>query len=83
LRERWRIPKALRGSLIARLGRIVEGTESDPREVISAAKAVLSASKINLENISVAVQAIEQLNLEARLTELERTYEEQQQGWPG
>jgi hypothetical protein len=60
----WNVPCAcdgaspgLRGTLIARLGRILDEAESGPREVTSAAKAILSASQINRENISVAVKA--------------------------
>ena len=66
LRERWHIPKAMRETLIDRLGRILEADESGPREIISAARAILSASKINLDNISVSIKAIEELELEAR-----------------
>jgi len=72
LRERWRIPKAMRGTLIDRLRGILEDAGSGPREVTSAAKAILSASKINLENVSVAVKVLEQLELDVRMTELER-----------
>jgi len=72
LRERWRIRKGLRGTLIDRLAQILEDAASGPREVTAAAKAILSASKINLENISVAVKAIEQTDLEVRMTEIER-----------
>jgi hypothetical protein len=62
----------MRGSLIDRLGGILEDAGSGPREVTSAAKVILSASKINLANVSAAVKAIEQLDLEARITEIER-----------
>ena len=82
LRERWHIPKAMRETLIGRLGRILEADESGPREIISAARAILSASKINLDNISVSIKAIEELELEARVTELERMDKEKQSGWP-
>jgi hypothetical protein len=82
LRERWHIPKAMRGTLIDRLGRILEADESGPREIISAARAILSASKINLDNISVSIKAIEELELEARVTELERMDKEKLSGWP-
>jgi len=83
LRERWRIPKAMRGILIDRLGRILEDAGAAPREVTSAAKAILSASKINLENVSVAVKALEHLELEERMTEIERTIEERGMGRAG
>jgi hypothetical protein len=51
--------------------------------VTSAAKAILSASKINLEKVSVAVKAIEHLDLEVRMTEIERKLNERDQGWAG
>jgi len=47
LRERWRIPKAMRGTLIERLGRILDDAGSGPRQVTAAAKAILAASKIS------------------------------------
>jgi hypothetical protein len=56
-RERWPIPKALRGPLIDRLARIVQDPEASPREATSAAKAILSASKINLEVVMAIVKA--------------------------
>jgi hypothetical protein len=72
LRERWRIPKRMRGSLINRLGRILDDAGAGAREVTSAARAILAASKVNLENVSVAAKMIEQRDLEARMTEIER-----------
>ena len=40
LRERWQIPKALRGPLIDRLAGIVQDLKASPREVTSAAIAL-------------------------------------------
>ena len=57
LRERWPIPKALRGPLIERWNEIVQDTASSPREVTSAATAILQASKLNLETITTAMRA--------------------------
>jgi len=71
MRERSRIPIPLRRTVIDRLGQIVEDPAAGPREVTSAAKAILSASKINLANISVSVNAINELELEARVREIE------------
>jgi hypothetical protein len=48
LDEHWPIPKKLRPIVIRRLAEVIEDTGSSPREVTSAAKALLSASKINL-----------------------------------
>jgi hypothetical protein len=41
---------------------------------------VLALGQINLENISVAVKAIEQLDLEVPITEIEQTIEERCNG---
>jgi hypothetical protein len=57
LRERWPIPKALRGPLIDRLAGIVQDPEASPREATSAARAILSASKINLEVVTAIIKA--------------------------
>jgi hypothetical protein len=57
LAERWPIPKSLRGPLIDRLAGIVQDPASSPREATSAAKAILSASKINLDVVSAIIKA--------------------------
>ena len=75
LRERWPIPKAIRKPLIERLAEIVADTASSPREVISAARAILSASKLNLETIAATIKAREHEELIERLEELERRVE--------
>jgi hypothetical protein len=71
LRERWPIPKALRKPLIERLNEIVQDTGSTPREVTSAAKAILSASKLNLEIITAAIRADEHEHVRRELAALE------------
>jgi hypothetical protein len=45
------------------------------REAISAVKAILSARKINLENISVSMEARKFMELEAEMDEIERVNE--------
>jgi DNA polymerase II large subunit len=72
LRERWPIPRAIRKPLIERLNEVVQDTDSSPREVVSAAKAILAASKLNLETITATIKAQEHEELVARLGELER-----------
>jgi hypothetical protein len=71
LRERWPIPKALRKPLIERLNEVVQDTASSPREVTSAAKAILSASKLNLEAIIATMKAQEHEELLQRVEEVE------------
>ena len=82
LRERWPIPKAIRKPLIERLNEIVQDTDSSPREVTSAAKAILSASKINLDGITSAIKAREHEELVQRVEELEQRVGGQQGGMP-
>lgn len=72
LAEQWPIPKKMRKPLIERLNEIVQDTGSSPREVTSAAKAILSASKINLETITAAIKANEHEELIERVAELEQ-----------
>jgi hypothetical protein len=76
LRERWPIPKALRKPLIERLYEIVQDTGSSPREVTAAAKAILSASKLNLESVTAAMRVREHEELVEKVEELERRLEQ-------
>ncbi len=57
--EAWPIPADLRPLLIRRLAHIVTSDNSSPREQTSAAKALLAASKINLESIATVIRAEE------------------------
>ena len=82
LRERWPIPKALRGPLIERLAKIVQDPEASPREATAAARAILSASKINSDLIGVTVKAIEHEELAAKVADLERQINEQKHSRP-
>jgi len=75
LRERWPIPKALRRPLIERLSEIVRDPGSSPREATSAAKAILTASKINLETIAATIKAQDHESVE-EIDELWRQIEE-------
>ena len=69
--EQWPIPEALRPNLIKRLARITKDKTASPREVTSACKAILSASKINLESIVTVMKAEEHEDLVERIEELE------------
>jgi hypothetical protein len=59
LREHWPIPEALRGPVMDRLRAIVEDEKASPRAVTAAARALLGASKINLEGVAAAMKADE------------------------
>ena len=83
LRERWAIPQAMRRALMERLCEIVKDTDVAPREVISAARAVFSASKINLANISASIKAETHEDLERRMTKIEQAIEAKKRGWSG
>jgi hypothetical protein len=57
LREAWPVPEAKRPELIAKLIEIATGSEASLRERTSAIKALLSAGRLNLEAIRVALAA--------------------------
>jgi hypothetical protein len=71
LRERWPIPKAIRGPLIDRLAGIVNDPGASPREATAAARAILTASKINVDLIGATIKAREHEELAARVAALE------------
>ena len=83
LRERWPIPKALRGPLIERLAGIVQDPNASPREATSAAKAILTASKLNLDGIAATIKAQEHSELVARIEALENRNDGQRPPYPG
>ena len=82
LRERWPIPKALRGPLIDRLAKIVLDPEASPREATAAARAILSASKINVDLIAATIKASEHEELAARVVALEERIDGRQPPYP-
>ena len=65
------------------LGKIVQDSRAGNRDVISAAKALLSASKINLQSVSVTIKARNEEELEVRMTEIEREIEVRKSNRPG
>ena len=71
-KEHWPIPAGLRPALIERLAGIVRDPAASPREAVSAAKAILSASRLNLDGIVSVMKAQEHEELIGRLAELER-----------
>ena len=76
IRERWPIPQALRRPLIERLANVVQDPAASPREVVSAARAVLAASKINLEGIAATIKAREFEESGKEIEELRQQIEE-------
>jgi hypothetical protein len=72
VRERWVIPVKLRRSVVLRLGEVLEQPGIGHREMISAVKAILTASKINLQNVGVTMKAQEFVDLIPRIEVLER-----------
>jgi hypothetical protein len=71
LRESWPVPQALRRPLVERLGKIVQDPKASPREAVAAARALLAASRINLERLGVVARVGEIEEIAARLDELE------------
>jgi hypothetical protein len=80
LRERWAIPSEVRATLIERLAKIVQDSEATPRDVTAAGRAILAASKINLDHISVTIKARTHEEIERRLEEVERRVHESTSG---
>ncbi len=80
LQERWVIPREVRASLMARLGKIVQDSEATPRDATAAARAILAASKINLDHVSVTIKARTHEEVESRLDEVERRVHERASG---
>ncbi len=72
MRERWAIPGSLRRPLVERLCEIVRDPEAPHRGVLSAVSAILTASKINLANIALAIKVQTHEELEERVTEIEQ-----------
>ncbi|HZW33276.1 MAG TPA: hypothetical protein VFF52_21340 [Isosphaeraceae bacterium] len=72
LREAWPVPPERRPELVDRLIAIANNPDTPPREAVSASKALLMASRINLETIRVSMVAREFEELDERLTRLEQ-----------
>jgi hypothetical protein len=56
LKERWPIPASLRSTLLKRMAKLANDPNASPREVNTAMKIVLEASRVNLEAIAVELQ---------------------------
>jgi hypothetical protein len=72
LRERWPVPEERRPELVAKLIEVALASETPPRERVSAIKALLAASKVNLDALRLSLAAAEFEELSARLAALER-----------
>jgi len=83
MRKRWAIPPALRTSLVDQLGQIVRDPRAGPRDVITAAKALLAASKINLQSVSVTIKAQVHEELEDQMTDIERRLDKRKSNGAG
>jgi predicted amino acid-binding ACT domain protein len=67
----------MRESSMRRLKETVDRPGAESRGVISAVNTMLSASRINLQNISAALKAIECAEIVPRMKEIERLIDEQ------
>jgi hypothetical protein len=72
LREGWPVPADRKPELVAQLIEVALAAATPPRERVGAIKALLSASKVNLEALRVSMAAAEFEELAARLAALER-----------
>jgi hypothetical protein len=70
LRQGWNIPAAMRVEIINMLGRIAIDQGSTRRERTSAARALMQASRVELDAIRVA-QAAQYENMSRRIDALE------------
>ena len=70
LRQGWNIPAKMRHAIIKMLGEIAADGDSTRRERISAARALMQASRVELDAIRVA-QAAQYENIARRLDALE------------
>jgi hypothetical protein len=75
-RECWRIPQELRGPLVERLSLIVQDCKAGSSGSVAAARGLLSASKLNIDNISATIKADNHTDLERRMTEIEQILEQ-------
>lgn len=80
LKEEWPIPAKLRGKVVATLESVLDDSESSPRDKATASRALISASKVNLASISIAIAADDHENVKARLDEIEDTLKKQSKG---
>jgi hypothetical protein len=71
LAESWPIPRNLRRPLVARLAGIVQDPDASPREATAAARAILLASRINLDAVAATIRAREHEELAERIVALE------------
>ncbi len=80
LRESWPVPEKIRGPLISRLAMIALDKDTPPREAVSASKAIMRASQINLAAIGTTINANEHEELAERVAELEGKLGQQTRG---
>jgi hypothetical protein len=67
-----RTTRELPWPLAERLGLIVQDCKGGSSRAVAAARGLLSASKLNLDNISATIKADDHTDLERRLTALEQ-----------
>jgi hypothetical protein len=76
LQEYWAIPREVRTALIKRLCEIVEDRGVGPREATAAGRALLAASKVNLDHVSVTIKANMHEEIRGQLAAVQRRLEE-------
>jgi hypothetical protein len=72
LREGWPVPAERRPEVVERLLALANNPDTPPREAVSAAKALLMASRINLDTIRVSMSAREFEEIVERVARLEQ-----------
>jgi hypothetical protein len=75
-REKWEIPKDVRRRAMNSLGKTIDDPAVGVRERTAAVKALLAASKTNLASISATIKAVQFIEYEVRLAQIEKVLNE-------
>jgi hypothetical protein len=80
LSQGWPIPQAVRQDVVEQVSGIVKTGGAGPRDVIAAARVLLSASRINLEVVKTVIKAQDQEDVLRSLDQVEHRQKMEEQG---
>ena len=75
LAESWPVPAKLRTKVVRSLEAVLENPEASPRDISMASKALIQASRVNLQAVAVAIAADDHENCKARMDAIEASTE--------
>ena len=75
LAESWPVPAALRTKVVKSLETVLTDPEASPRDIASASKALIAASRINLQAVAVGIAADDHEAVKDRLDAVEQALE--------